>query len=142
MNSTANPKAGLHRGECNYAIPSNLAILLTTLHSIQKSERMNHDVIIAVYLRKYDELMNHIVNRKDINMMLSEISRPLFSLHLDNPENIIPLTESFIGYSLDAAGMNGKNANLDLVGVVLKNLPIRDYQSYVYYFIIIFYFNH
>ena len=64
-------------------------------------------------------------------MLLHEIALPMFSLHLDNPENIIPLTGTFIGYSLEAAGLNGKNANLDFVGVVLKNLPIRDYQSYV-----------
>ena len=129
LNTTVNAKASMHAGECNYAIPSSLSLLLSTLHSIQNADRFNHEIVIAIYIRKYDELLNHIVNRKDTEVLLHEIALPLFSLHLDNPENIIPLTETFIGYSLEAAGMNGKNANLDFVGVVLKNLPIRDYQS-------------
>ena len=131
LNTTANAKASLHAGECNYAIPSSLTLLLSTLHSIQSADRFNHNIVIALYIRKYDNLMNHIVNKKDTDILLHEIDQPIFSLHLDNAENIVPLTETFIGYSLEAAGLNGKNANLDFVGVVLKNLPILDYQSYV-----------
>ena len=92
---------------------------------------MNHDVVLILYVKKYYETMNHILTKQDINAILPTIQRPLFSIHLDNPETIIPLTETFSGYSLEAAGMNGKNANLDLVAIVPKHLPVLDYQSYV-----------
>ena len=91
---------------------------------------MNHDVVLILYVKKYYETLNHIITKQDINAILPAIQRPLFAIHLDNPETIIPLTESFSGYSLEAAGMNGKNANLDLVAIVLKHLPILEYQSY------------
>lgn len=90
---------------------------------------MNHDVVLVLYVKKYYETMNHILTKQDINAMLTTIQRPLFSIHLDNPEMIIPLTETFSGYSLQAAGTDGKNANLDLVAIVLKHLPVVEYQS-------------
>ncbi|KAK8796186.1 hypothetical protein WA171_004148 [Blastocystis sp. BT1] len=135
LNATANPKSLLDHGDCNYAIPSSLTLLLSTIKSIQTSGRMNHDVVLILYVKKYYETMNHILTKQDINAILPTIQRPLFSIHLDNPETIIPLTETFSGYSLEAAGMNGKNANLDLVAIVLKHLPVLDYQSSNFYYL-------
>ena len=135
MNSTANPKASSFDIECPYFVPSSISLLLSLVRSFQRSEPLNHDIVIAIHINKYTTSRNHFVNHNDVEYLLQHVPMPLFDIHLEVEGNVIPLSRTFHGFSLETTGLNGRNANLDFVAVILKSLPILEYQNSSHYYL-------
>ena len=130
LNTTANPKASLYRGECSYSVPSVLALYLATLRSLQRSQRINHDIVMAMYINKYPPTLDHILANVATKHLLAQIQRPLFSIHISNPSGIISFTDVFDGFDLSTAGRDGKQANMDLISILLEQLDIVHMEGF------------
>lgn len=130
FNSTANSKAFLYKTDCSYSIPSSVSVMLSLIHSIQESGKTNHDIVFVIHLNKYNAITNHVIQQADIDYIIHQINLPLFSIHMEYPGSVISFSDTIVGYELFTMGLNGKNANMDLVSVILHNLPILHYHSY------------
>lgn len=130
FNSTANPKASHYNTDCSYSIPSSISVMLSLIHSLQESGKTNHDIVFVIHLNKYNAITNRVIQQADIEFIIHQINLPLFSIHMEYPGSVISFSDTIIGYDLFTMGLNGKNANLDLVSVILQYLPILHYHSY------------
>ena len=90
---------------------------------------MNHSIVFAIHINKYEPNKNKVIQKKDVEFLLENISLPLFHLHLEYPGSVIPFSHIVDGFELAGEGLNGKNANLDFISLLLKHLPIRRYHS-------------
>lgn len=128
-----NPKARSASSECPYSIPSPIPLLLAVARSLQRSNAsspaLGHSVVLAVHLNKYCPSRNHVTNRNDLHFLAGKIDLPLFSIHLETPGNTVPLSHTFDGFAMRADGLNGRFASLDFVSVLLKSLPIVEFQN-------------
>lgn len=104
--------------------------MLSLIHSIQESGKTNHDIVFVIHLNKYNAITNHVIQQADIDYIIHQINLPLFSIHMEYPGSVISFSDTIVGYELFTMGLNGKNANMDLVSVILHNLPILHYHSY------------
>ena len=94
---------------------------------------MNHDVVLVIHINKFGADINSIIHKSDIQTLLTSIPSPLFSLHIEYPGSVVSFSHVIEGFDLFASGINGKNANLDLVSVVLNHLPILSYEGYIHF---------
>lgn len=94
-------------------------------------QQLNHDIVFAIHINKYEYNTNQVVQKQDVEFLLQNISLPLFSLHMEFPGSVISFSHVIDGFDLYGDGLNGKNANLDLISILLHNLPILHYDSFV-----------
>lgn len=107
-----------------------LALYLSTLRSLQRSQRLNHDIVVAMYINKYPPTLDHVLANVATKHLLAQIQRPLFSIHISNPSGIISFTDVFDGFDLSTAGRDGKQANMDLVAILLEQLDIAHMEGF------------
>lgn len=100
------------------------------LRSLQHSQRINHDIVVAMYINKYPPTLDHVLANAATQRLLEHIQRPLFSIHIDNPSGIISFTDVFDGFDLASAGRDGKQANMDLVAILLEQLDIASMEGF------------